>query len=73
MGVDKALKLLVSFIIVLLIGLVVDAFIPSILQETNVAIQSSHNNLFQYSIVGLLVVIPIISISWLLYLKLKEI
>ena len=61
------------FISIFVIGFVIEAFLPTILQETNLAIQSANGNLFQNSVVGLLVAVPLIVIGWMLLLKVKDI
>ena len=70
---DNKASILAYIISIFVIGFVIDAFLPAILQETNLAIQSANGNLFQNSVVGLLVVVPIIVIGGIVLLKWDEI
>ena len=58
MSDNKAMKLLLFFIGIVIFGIIVDAFRDTILQLTNTALQSANENGFQY-LDGLLIVIPI--------------
>lgn len=69
---DNKAPILVFFIFIIT-GFIIEAFLPAILQLTNLAIQSANGNLFQNSVVGLLVAVPLIVIGWMLLLKVKDI
>ena len=71
MSVEKTVKLLFSFVIIVILGIVVDAFIPSLLHGTSTALQSANSNGFQY-LDGLLIAIPIIVIVAIVLYKFDE-
>ena len=71
MSDNKAMKLLLFFIGIVIFGIIIDAFIDPILQVTITALQSANENGFQY-LDGLLIAIPIIVIAVIVLVKLDE-
>lgn len=71
MSDNKAMKLLLFFVSIVVLGFIIDAFILPLLQVTNTAIQSANGNGFRY-LDGLLIAIPIIVIVAIVLLKLDE-
>ena len=66
---DNKAPILVFFIFIIT-GFIIEAFLPAILQLTNLAIQSANGD---FLVVGLLRVIPVIFVVWIVLLKVKEI
>ena len=66
---DNKAPILVVFIFIIT-EFVIDAFLPAILQLTNLATQSANGDFF---VVSLLRVIPVIFVVWIVLLKVKEI
>ena len=72
MGSNKILNLFFTLLIFVILGLIVDAFIPTLLQLTSVAIQSANNTGFGY-LDGIIVIFLFVVIVSIVLTKLSEI